>query len=34
VPLWRRLRLVPEIRVHVALTSVIVRPAVGVSVSF
>jgi hypothetical protein len=34
VPLWRRLRLVPEIRVHVALTSVIVRPAVGVSVTF
>jgi hypothetical protein len=34
VPLWRRLRLVPEIRVHVALGSVIVRPSVGVSVSF
>jgi hypothetical protein len=34
VPLGRRLRLVPEIRVHVALTSVIVRPAVGVMVRF
>jgi hypothetical protein len=34
VPLWRRLRLVPEIRVHVTLTSVIVRPAVGVMVNF
>jgi hypothetical protein len=34
VPLWRRLRLVPEIRVHVAFTSVIVRSAVGVSVAF
>jgi hypothetical protein len=34
VPLWRRVHLVPEIRVHVALTSVIVRPAVGVKISF
>jgi hypothetical protein len=34
VPLWRRLRLVPEIRVHVAFTSVIVRPAVGVTFNF
>jgi hypothetical protein len=34
VPLGRRLRLVPEIRVHVALTSVIVRPAVGVMIRF
>jgi len=34
LPLWRRLRLVPEIRVHVAFTSVIVRPAVGVMVNF
>jgi hypothetical protein len=34
VPLWRRLHLVPEVRVHVALTSVIVRPALGVRVDF
>jgi hypothetical protein len=34
VPLWRRVHLVPEVRVHVALTSVIVRPAVGVKINF
>ena len=34
VPLWRRIRLVPEIRVHAAIGSVIVRPSVGVAVGF
>jgi hypothetical protein len=34
IPIWRRLRLLPEIRVHAALTSVIVRPAIGVAVDF
>jgi hypothetical protein len=34
VPLGRRLDLVPEVRVHVALGSVIVRAAVGVAVNF
>jgi hypothetical protein len=34
VPLWRQLRLIPEIRVHVAFASVIVRPAVGVRIDF
>jgi hypothetical protein len=30
VPLGPRLRLVPDLRVHLAVTSVIVRPAIGV----
>ena len=34
VPLWRKVHLVPEVRVHVALASVIVRPAVGVKINF
>ena len=34
VPVWRRIHLVPEIRVHVAISSVIVRPAVGVKFNF
>jgi hypothetical protein len=34
VPLWRRLRLAPELRVHVAPASVIVRPAVGLMIDF
>ena len=34
VPVWRRTQLVPEIRLHVALTSVIVRPSVGVKINF
>jgi hypothetical protein len=34
VPLGRRLRLVPEVRVHAAAASVIVRPSVGVIVVF
>jgi hypothetical protein len=34
VPLWRRLRLTPEVRVHVAPTSAIVRSAVGLMVDF
>jgi hypothetical protein len=34
VPLWRQFRLIPEIRVHVAFASVIVRPAVGVRIDF
>jgi uncharacterized protein YceK len=34
VPLGRRLCLVPEIRVHVAVSSVIVRPTMGLMVKF
>lgn len=34
VPLGHRLRLAPEVRVHLAATSVIVRPAVGFIVLF
>lgn len=34
VPLWPRVRLLPEIRLHVAIGSVIVRPAVGLGFDF
>jgi len=34
VPLGERLRLVPDLRVHLAVTSVIVRPAIGVAFLF
>jgi hypothetical protein len=34
ITLGRRLRLVPELRVHLAATSIVVRPAVGIVVGF
>lgn len=34
VPLGRRVRLAPEVRAHLAVTSVILRPAVAVIVNF
>jgi hypothetical protein len=34
VPLWPHVRLLPEVRVHVAIGSIIVRPAVGFRFDF